>query len=494
MMKKCVVTAILLLGFSFALAQFSSPWLNIRHSSRNIDGNLQFRWESADAMLGPAQLWARLGTGDWQTQDSSLLEGVSYEATPAYTWGQRLRVRLRNEMEMEGVPAAMMQAAWMDDDTFPQAQGKLALIGPDPVGDSLMIQAPMLDLGNTWMGTTDQKLYSTISNQSGSFPTMNSLTSYNAWITTIANPEAIADSVVYAMVYTFNIVGVISSGLYKLGIDETMTPTFARIGSIQTSVSGGKLNMACNLSDLTSDPSFGTWPNLSNALLFSSFSMRLNIDLSTMEPEMLIGDYSMPAIVFFEDIQYLHSQNTLPDVTGLDVNGLIVSCQYQDAEGDFPLLCQFVVEDGPTLQMQPGSYDFLTGVTYSAMLSSPIQNGVLQVSDNLLYVQEYKWSGVAVEDPSLVPVAMSCVIPNPVKAGQTVAIRFDGLKTGKLRVEIFNLRGQKLSSLDHDPQGSHAACINWNGLAGTQTPAPGVYLLRATQGSQVLTRKFSVIY
>ena len=53
--------------------------------------------------------------------------------------------------------------------------------------------------------------------------------------------------------------------------------------------------------------------------------MRLNIDLSTMEPEMLIETTACRAIVFFEDIQYLHSQNTLPDVTGLDVNGLIVT-------------------------------------------------------------------------------------------------------------------------------------------------------------------------
>ncbi|HNQ44703.1 MAG TPA: T9SS C-terminal target domain-containing protein, partial [Candidatus Cloacimonadota bacterium] len=328
---------------------------------------------------------------------------MSYEATPDYTWNQRLRGRLRTEMEMEGVAAAMMHAAWMDGDSFPQGLGKLGLIGGDPAGDSLMIQAPMLDLGNTWMGTTSQKIYCTIANQSGSFPTMNSLTSYNAWLTTIANPEAIADSVVYAMVYTFNIVGVISSGLYKLGMDESMTPTFARIGNIQSSVSGGKLNLACNLSDLTSDPSFGAWPNMSNSLLFSSFSMRLNIDLGSMEPEILIGDYSMPAIVFFEDIQYQHPQNTLPVVTGLNVNGLMVSCLYQDAEGDFPLLCEFYPEAGPSLPMHPTSYDFAGGVTYTATLSGPIQNGVLKVSDNLIDEQQYPWSNVAGDDPALAP-------------------------------------------------------------------------------------------
>ena len=492
-MNKCIVIAILLLCISFAWAQFASPWLNVRHSSMDINGKLHYRWESADSTIGTTQMWTRLGTGDWLMQESNLLEGLSYEATPSYSWGQRLRGRLRTEMEMEGVAAAMMQTAWMDDDSFPQATGKLGLIGNDPVGDSLMIQAPMLDLGNTWMGASSQKLYCTIANQSGSFPTMNSLTSYNAWLTTIANPEAIADSVVYAMVYTFNIVGVISSGLYKLGMDETMTPTFARIGNIQSSVSGGKLNLACNLSDLTSDPSFGTWPNMSNSLLFSSFSMRLNIDLSTMEPEMLIGDYSMPAIVFFDDIQYQHQQNTLPNVTGLNVSGLLVSCQYQDAEGDFPLVCEFYPEDGPAIQMHPGSYDFAGGVTYTATLSGPIQNGFLKVSDNLTDEQEFTWSNVSDEDPALTPQALSCTIPNPLRAGQAVNISFAGLDKGILRVDIYNIRGQKLVSLNHDPGSAAEAQLNWNGLAGNQIPVPGIYLIRAAQGTRVTCRKLSIV-
>lgn len=492
-MKKLIIFFVILLSSTLAVAQIPGAWQNIRHSSVNIDGNIHFRWENADPTQGAPQFWTRLGTGNWQMQSSSLLEGLSYESTPAYTWGQRLRCRLRSEMVMEGEGVALMHPAWMDDDSFPPTVGKLALIGSDPAGDSLMIQAPMLDFGDTWMGVSSQKLFSTIANQSGSFPTMNSLTSFNAWITTIANPEALADSVMYAMVYTFNIVGVISPGLYKLGVDETMTPTFSRIGNIQSNVSGGRLNMACNLADLTSDPSFGTWPNMSNSLVFSSFSMRLNLDLSTMEPEMLIGDYSMPAMVFFDDIQYQHSSNTLPDVNGPTVNGLLVSCQYQDDQGDFPLLCQFVTEDGLILQMQPTSFDFLNGVTYTAMLSGPIQNGVLQVSDNLIFVQEYKWSAVDAEDPVLVPMALSCAIPNPVKAGQNVPFSFRGLEKGALNVDIFNIRGQRIHSLTHDQIHPGEAQLNWNGLAGNRIAAPGIYLLKARQGGRTITRKFTII-
>jgi len=492
-MKKYLLLLVLVLSLGCLPAQQLSPWQNLRHSSVDPLGDLHIRWESGDPGLSAPQFWTRLGSDDWQMQEITSLGGLSYEATPQYSWGQRIRYRLRNETSMEGETVAIMQAAWMDEDSFPPPTGKLALIGNDPAGDSVMIQASMLDLGDSWMGVSNQKLFSTIANQSGSFPTMNSLTSFNAWISTIANPEALADSVAYAMVYTFNIAGVISPGLYKLGMDETMTPTFERIGNIQSSVSGGKLNLACNMADLISDPGFGTWPNQTNSLMFSSFSMRLNLDLSTMEPEILIGDYSSPGIIYFEDLQYQVQQNTLPQVSGLAVNGLQVSFFYQDAEGDFPLICQFTPQDGNILPMTATSHDYVGGVTYTTMLSEPIQQGLLELSDNLIQVLEYPWSYTPSQDPVQTPAALRCQFPNPLRAGRQTQIGFFGLETGILQMEIYNLRGQKLLSLSHDPGSESQASINWNGLINGRVPHPGVYLLRVRQGSRQLNRKFSII-
>jgi hypothetical protein len=44
-----------------------------------------------------------------------------------------------------------------------------------------------LDLTDTWFAATDNKFYSAMANVYGSFPTMNTYTSYNAYITTIVN-------------------------------------------------------------------------------------------------------------------------------------------------------------------------------------------------------------------------------------------------------------------------------------------------------------------
>lgn len=489
-MKKIFFISLICISMGYLFAQELIPWHNLRHSSMDQNSQVHLRWENIDPLVPAPELYMRLGNSAWQQQNiNSLPQAGSYEALVNYNWSQKLRYRLRSELAYEGVNMAFMHAAYLDADTFPPNTENMGLIGPDPASDTIQIDEPALDLGDSWMAASQDKLYNTVANQSGQFPTMVSFTSYNVYLTAIANPEAIADSVVYAMVYTANIPGVVSPGLYKVGIEEGLTPTFARIGNIQSSVSGGKLYMACNISDLTSDPNFGAWPNSFNALAFSSFTMRLNIDLATMTPEILIGDYSFPGMVFFDDYLYEVAQNTIPEVSGFEVEGGLVSCYYQDAEGDFPLTCEFVTDQGSVLQLNGDSHDYLGGVYFSALLPANPRSGTLRVSDNDIYYQEFEWEEVPASDPVLVPGPLECSFANPVRMGAPIAISLKGLKPGRLMVSLYNLRGQKVLSLELDAGNNPEKEVVLNPSPG----ANGIYLLKATQAGRSIMRKISII-
>jgi hypothetical protein len=170
-----------------------------------------------------------------------------------------------------------MHIPYLTSDVFPPSLSQLGELSTDPTGDSDIPDIPALDLTDSCCGVSATKLFSALAKAANAFPLMHNITCFNLFATLIFNPETIIDTLCYAMIYTFNIPSVISPGLYKMGIDlEGVGPTsFVRIGDIQSTVSNGKLIMACNMSDLINDPDFGTWPNLTNALIFTNISVNL---------------------------------------------------------------------------------------------------------------------------------------------------------------------------------------------------------------------------
>ena len=277
--------------------------------------------------------------------------------------------------------------------------------------------------------------------------------------------------------------------VYKLGIDESFTPTFARIGNIQSNVSGGKLFMSCNMDDLIGDDSFGAWPNFSNALAFSSFTMRLNLDLSTMTPEVLIGDYSFPGMIFFDDLSYQAAGNTPPVVSDIQYLELgQMSWRYQDTDGDFPLICRLEIDDGEALEMQADGYDYQAGVTYSTQIPVHATGATLYVSDNGIDIQEHVVFITDNQDYLAAP-RLECILPNPIRMAQTPAVYFKGLQRLPLQVDIYNLRGQRIYSRQFDNLYSEEQQLM---LAGFNA-ASGLYLFRAVNGNNTILHKFSII-
>jgi len=477
------------------MAQVDNPFGIIHHSSADTDGQVHLRWDDYSEGIGVIECLINTNNSAWISAPTSTPNPGTMEALAPYSFGTKLRYRLRYNMEYMNESITLLHAAYWDTDTFPPTLNKMAFIGADPVGDSMTVYTPSLDLTESYMATSPQKIYMSIKNLSGSFPTMNSLTSYNIYLASITNIEAVNDSVTYAMVYSFNIPGVISSGLYKIGYDSlTQMPVFSRLGNIQSQVSGGALHMACNLSDLTADPDFGTWPNVSASLAMMGMTMSIDLNIQTMEPTIGIGDYSTPGVVVFMDNYYQVSQNTLPVCAGnnWDPDSDLIYISYHDTEADFPLIARVKVSNGAWVEALPVDPLQPDNTLYYAHIPTEITSPVFtyNFSDNGIDFVSGSWAPVSLEDENQIATPLSCQMPNPFSSGQTIKIF--SLDNTECHVQLFNLRGQKVGDLYNGRASSGTLSFVWDGrINGTKLPS-GIYFMKIENSGKLKTHKFVI--
>ena len=486
---KHILTIVLMSITALLMAQYEIPFGNLRHSSIDDNGYIHLRWEDlSGATLNP-EFFYSANDAPWQSSTIQDISPGEKEALAPYIFGQKMRYRLHYSIEEMGETIAMMHSAYWDSETFPPSLNNLAYIGTDATGDSVTVYSPNLDLQETYMARSPDKLYFTLKNLSASYPVMNSFTSYNVYLCVIGNAASLIDSVGYAMIYSFNIPGLVSNGLYKIGYDsETQMPVFNRLGNIQSQVSGGALNLACNISDLTADPDFGVMPE---ALMLVGLTMKVDIDIANLEPQIGLGDYSTLAYIVFQDNYYQVSQNTLPVCTfnSYDAFTRLLQIDYWDAEADFPLVSEAILPDGTILQFLPTTLDFSSPVTYALQLPVIEADSLIwRFSDNGFNLVQDVLHFVANEDSYTVPGQFSCAMPNPI-SGLPVNIRLKGLSNSPVNIEIYNLKGQKVEKLQYPNTGNSELNISLN----RYQLCSGVYFMHIQNGRQSLKRKFMVV-
>ena len=201
----------------------------------------------------------------------------------------------------------------------------------------------------------------------------------------------------------------------EVGYDSfTQQPVFTRLGNVQSQVSGGALNLACNISDLTADPNFGALPD---AIMMLGLTLKVDIDLASLEPQIGLGDYSTPAFIIFQDNYYQVSQNTLPVCTfnGYNPSTGILLIDYWDADADFPLISEAILPDGTILQFLPTGLDYSFPVTYTLQLPViEVDSLIWRFSDNGFDIVQDVVHFVGNQDGYLIPSLLSCTMPNPV--------------------------------------------------------------------------------
>lgn len=495
-MRLTILLSILLVAVCLMSAQDLTPWQYVRHSAVDNNGVVHVRFNGNPDILNAYQ-FLNWQNNAWTEQTLTNPEPLVYEALLPAAMGQTLKYRLRTSYEAIGESITAVNPAFLDSDAFPPALNALGYIADDPAGDSINVYHPNLDITGNWFGYTDTKLYCAVSNASNLFPAMNSFTSYNMYYAGLASStSAVADSTFYAMIYTFNIPGVISPGLYKLGINPAdTTVVYEYLTPIQTIVSGGKLFLSCNISDLTADPEFGNWPPEYNSLGFMSGSIRIEIDTSTLIPSFGIGDLSGIAQLIFENHSYTIGQNALPVISNSAITGPagahVLSFTYSDADGDFPLTAHHYLNDpGTAVNFIPSSLDFSQPVNMNAYIGSieyEFQT-MIRVSDNNMdFVTD--WLFVSNEDEIQPPATAVKIYPNPFNpAAGLLNIEFSDDNKDVLTGGIYNLKGQCIRKL------SGRKTLVWDGANEDQTQAGnGIYLFKANLSTGVVTGKLILI-
>lgn len=486
-MKRLLILVFLFIAV-FLTAQATDPFSSIRHSSVDTNGNVHLRWNNVDAIAGGSLCFYRIGTGAWISVTPTVTDPVTMEmeALIPYSFGQRMRYRLQYGVQTAEGDVSILHAAYSDADSFPMNLNNMALICTDPAGDLVAGTNTNLDVRETYVAATATKIYFSMKNATGAFPTMNSIFSYNAYMCGIANIEsAITDSIAYAMIYA-TVPVLLTNGLYKIGYDAaTSLPTFTRLGNIQAQVSGGTLHLACNISDLVNDPAFGNWPNSINGLGIAASTLSL-----TVSPTLAVdaGDYSLPAGVIFVDNVYEVAVNHPPQVmtTNYDPELELLYFTYTDEDNDFPLIAEVETPDGTIIQAYSLDFSFQNATFAAAIPATTHGYSAWRFSDNgTSMVTGFYSIYTATEDDVMLPAPITCQMPNPFKTNSTIALK--GLSNTPLKVTVFNLRGQNLGDIYTGVPKSTELSFSWDSKL-----ASGIYFLRIEQDKRVINHRFVI--
>jgi len=253
-----------------------------------------------------------------------------------------------------------------------------------------------------YVSFSDTKFYAGIQNRGGGFPTSQSFgTVYPSYMSVIANPESDPgdpDLIVWAMAYMNVTLGGITPGLYR--ITGTSTSDLVRIGNISTQIISGSnlLVMSCNIADLMADPDFAAWYTPGTPV----FGLKTIINKTTVIPFATTNqDESAGAINYPHKLYVDPTLNNAPLMTGgsflVNADGVRFSGNYQDAEGNFPLLSQIEIQGGGSYDLLPQSFDYDVMVPHrSRDLTSTLNefdNGMARtvVSDDNINITRGDW-------------------------------------------------------------------------------------------------------
>jgi len=344
-------------------------------------------------------------------------------------------------------------------DLFPPPDNYMIEVCQEETGDQT--GSPFLDLTEFWASYSDDKFYFTLNNNDTEWPlyeTFSFLPPWYVYMVGLINPET-EDSVGYALVYADIPPFGVQTGLYKGDIADS---SYQQIGNIQAQVYNGKLYLACDIDDLTSDPQFGPWPNSYGCLAMDAITATISLN-----PLVTIND-STPAVLFYPT----HEERTIgvnapPQLSDLayssDNDSITFFITYTDTDNNLPTVHNIVVDDSIEFTMIPGDHSYETGSLFTltiptSQISSHAQaqfsDGEYDVQSNTLYITG------ADEDPSF-PSSSFVIFPNPFQASVNISFHTEK-PLQELRCIITNIKGQTVAELDCEQNVSGTYTFVWS--------------------------------
>lgn len=288
---------------------------------------------------------------------------LSYQTCGAFTFSGQIGYIppsgiLEWYFRSENDTAVVSQSPKNSGDIFPVPDYLMADMGADPTGDAVGAAGSWLDVTHAYVGYSDTKLYVSLQNNGGGFPTNQGLFTYFLYTVGIVDPNT-TDSVAYVLVYA-SVPTLFSPGLYVLDATDS---SFTQIGSISTNISGNRLNMSCNISDLTAQPSWSDWPPPAGFIGVAPVTATANFtNLST-------NDFGKTG-VFIPASHLLDFNETdnAPSLSNASVSLLgedtvSASITYTDIDGHLPIFRNFVF-DGVEYPMTACEKDYEIGAAF----------------------------------------------------------------------------------------------------------------------------------
>jgi hypothetical protein len=215
----------------------------------------------------------------------------------------------------------------------------------------------------------------------------------------------------------------------------------------------------------------------------------------TLAGGMQEGDFTNPVAVYLEQLTLEQRVNTLPEIVDItpDVETGYLYFTYFDEDGNFPLTAQALI-DQETLDFQPQSMDFSNQVIFVSnetfILGSWNDGSVtVTISDNNIdFVEETVYmvsnddTGVVVNNTSI------SNYPNPFNPETTIAFNIE--KPASVNISIYNIKGQKVTSLLDELflKGKHE--VVWNGRDANNKPvSSGIYYVQLLTGEDRINHK-----
>ncbi|NLP06004.1 hypothetical protein GX411_08660 [Candidatus Fermentibacteria bacterium] len=468
-----------------AQAQGYQYWNFLRHSALLPGQNMTFRVENPSGSGIQNYLLYEGASGVSSVPMSYVLDGpmTVTASVPGPTGSvRRYGFRYASAAGICILPVAIAPGADPDP-------ADLTQLSTDPVGDEIFGYAN-LDLTEYRTGFSSTRIFASLSNAGGGFPTNSGLTFFG-YMFAMADPALADPDTVFAILYTTNQPGIITPGLYR--ITGTGFGDLEKIGEIEHEIfaSSNTLLVSCSISDLMSDPYFMEWYDPSDpAIGIAAFTQRITLIGGAQQADQAQGGDCFPRAVSVPP-----ASNTLPVLSGFSLSGsgptAAASIIYTDANGHCPVISEIVFDGAETFPMYPLTLVYTSPVTYRTeegigpLASGDWETALLRFSDNQTDMVELEVQNTGLpEDDGAPPLALSlspCPSTGPVGI---VAVIPEGASG---RVSVYDVRGSLVRELCAPPGGSSAS-VTWDGRnADGERSSPGIYCVRLEAGGSAVT-------
>jgi len=378
----------------------------------------------------------------------------------------------------------------------PQEQQTLAV--NDAAGDHNFALS-YLDILSLKCSFSSDKLYFALRNAGGGFPVSSGFTYYSYMVVLInPNPEPGTNPVPYGLMFTVNIPGIITPGLYKL--NGTGVNDLVSLGSINTLVDNNNqtLILSCNLADLLADAAFSNWFNPADPQI-AIMAMTSKITLTSGSQT---ADQSPGATLFLTPRPINNSPDVTPQILLpefywlLDNMGGVGIFQYYSPAHYMPVDTYLQFNNGSRFNMFLIEFPLFSTNLYFHSITFPYSDNyqtvtfyascdMVHYADTTLVLN----SPVTEESYSSAHTLISSIYPNPAKNYLNLLLSAKS-NAENLKVSLYDLRG-RLISRHTVPASSPSFRLD---LATDIEKLPsGIYFLQAEQGIQKQTKKVLIL-